>query len=136
MKHLEVVCALIINDDNEIFICKRGKGVLSGKWEFPGGKIEPSENKEHAIVREIKEELTASIEIIAYLGSSSYEYSDLDKPFSITMYGFLARLVKGNLILLEHTDAAWVKYSDFDKYDFAAADIELIKNIRNSQLLD
>ena len=130
MKHLEVVCALIVNSDNEIFICKRGKGQLAGKWEFPGGKVEELESKEHAIVREIKEELTGTIEVIKYLGVASHEYSDLEKPFGITMYAYLARLVNGNLVLTEHTDSKWVYYSEFDRFDFAQADVELIKVIK------
>lgn len=131
MKHFEVVCALIINDNGEIFICQRGKGSLKYKWEFPGGKIEENETQESAIVREIKEELTATIEVIKYLGVATYEYKELEKPFSITMYAYLARLVKGELVLSEHLASKWIHYSDFDKFDFAQADIELIKNIKN-----
>ena len=130
MKHLEVVCALIINNDKKIFICQRGKGQLAGKWEFPGGKVEPLESKEHAIVREIKEELTGTIEVIKYLGVASHEYIDLEKPFGITMYAYLARLIEGELLLTEHTDFKWVHYNEFDKYDFAEADIKLINEIK------
>ena len=131
MKHLEVVCALILNDNNEIFICKRGKGQLVGKWEFPGGKVEPLESKEHAVVREIEEELTAKIKLIKYLGFASYEYTNLEKPFGITMYAYLARLVEGKLVLTEHTDSIWANFNDFGNYDFAQADIELINEIKN-----
>ena len=117
--------------NNEIFICQRGKGQLTGKWEFPGGKVETFESKEHAIVREIKEELTATIEVIKYLGVASYEYTNLEKPFGITMYAYLTRLVDGELVLTEHTDSCWVHFEEFDKYDFAQADIELIKDIKH-----
>lgn len=130
MKHLDVVCALIINENNEIFICQRGKGQLASKWEFPGGKVEPSESKEHAIVREIKEELTGTIEVIKYLGFASHEYVNLEKPFGITMYAYFARLVDGKLVLTEHTDSKWVHYNEFGKYDFAEADIKLINEIK------
>ena len=129
MKHLEVVCALIINEQNEIFICQRGKGSLKYKWEFPGGKIEANESKEHAIIREIKEELSATIEVIKYLGAATHEYTELENPFSITMYAYLARLVKGELVLSEHLASKWIHYSDFDKFDFAQADIKLIREI-------
>nr|MCR5349403.1 NUDIX domain-containing protein [Acholeplasmatales bacterium] len=55
MKHIEVVCAIIVNDKNEIFVCKRGPGrALEGKWEFPGGKVEANETHEETIIREIK----------------------------------------------------------------------------------
>lgn len=131
MKHLEVVCALIINDKNEIFICQRGKGQLKYKWEFPGGKIEEGESKEHAIVREIKEELSGTIEVVRYLGFATHEYKELEKPFSITMYAYSAKLVEGDLILSEHIDSKYVHIDEFNTIDFAQADIKLIENIKD-----
>ena len=130
MKHLKVVCALIKNDNNEIFICQRGKGQLKYKWEFPGGKIEENESKEHAIVREIKEELSGTIEVVKYLGCAKHEYIDLEKPFGITMYAYLAKLVDGSLILSEHIDSKYLHIDEFDTVDFAEADIKLINIIK------
>ena len=70
MKHVEVVCA-IIKKDNKYFCCQRGTGrALAYKWEFPGGKIEPNETKEAALVREINEELKSLIKVIKYIGFS------------------------------------------------------------------
>lgn len=93
MKHVEVVCAIIRNSNNEIFVCRRGPGrALEGKWEFPGGKVESNETHEETIVREIKEELDSIIEPIKYIGVVDHEYTDIEKPFSITMYGYECKL--------------------------------------------
>lgn len=131
MKHIEVVCAIIINENNEVFVCKRGPGrALEGKWEFPGGKVESNETHEDTIIREIKEELDSNILPIKYIGKNYHEYNDLDKPFSITMYGYICKLESGNLTLSEHTEKKWVNINDLEFIDFADADkpfIEMIK---------
>lgn len=127
MKHVEVVCALIQREDGKIFCCKRGPGrALANKWEFPGGKIEQDETKEEAIVREIKEELKSDIAVIKYIGVSNHDYVDLENPFSITMYAYLCKLIKGNLELTEHIDSCYASVEGMKLMDFAAADIFLI----------
>ncbi len=127
MKHIEVVCALIQNEQGKIFCCKRGPGrALANKWEFPGGKIEQNETKEEALVREIKEELKSDIEIIRYIGISNHEYLDIEKPFSITMYAYLCRLVNGGLELTEHIDSCYADINEMKLMDFAAADIPFV----------
>lgn len=129
MKHVEVVCALIQNDDGKIFCCQRGPGrALEGKWEFPGGKIEPNETQEQAIVREIKEELKSKIEVIKYIGVSNYDYTELEKPFSITMYAYLCKLISGNLALTEHISSKWCTVNEMMQMDFAAVDDILVNS--------
>ncbi len=130
MKHYEVVCALIENENGEIFACKRGPGkALANKWEFPGGKIEEGESHEETIIREIKEELNSKIEPIEYIGQSDYEYKDIYpyEPFSITLYGYRCKLISGNLDLSEHTDYVWMKKEDLRRLDFALADIPFLE---------
>lgn len=134
MKHVEVVCAIIVNEKDEVFVCKRGPGrQLEGKWEFPGGKVESNETHEQTIIREIKEELDSLIDPIEYLGVVNHEYSSLDKPFNITMYGYKCRLIKGNLFLKEHVDSKWVKKEELKKVDFSDADIPFIKMINGNR---
>ena len=131
MKHVEVVCAVIRNDSNEIFCCKRGPGrALEGYWEFPGGKVEANETHEETIVREIREELKTTIEPIKYIGVSNYEYKDIEKPFSITMYAYECRLIQGELELTEHTEKKWVNVDDLKSINFAAADLPIVKMIK------
>ncbi len=130
MKHYEVVCALIQNDENKIFCCKRGPGrALEGKWEFPGGKVEAHETHEETIVREIKEELKATIRPLEYIGKSYYEYHNLSpyNDFSITLYAYKCRLIEGNLTLTEHTEARWSTIEEMKEMDFAAADKPFIE---------
>ncbi len=133
MKHYEVVCALIFNENDEVFICKRGPNrALCGFWEFPGGKVEEKETYEETIVREIKEELKGDIQPIEYIGESSYEYHNLApyNDFSITLYAYKCSLIKGPLVLTEHTDSAWVKKENLKDYVFANADRPIVELIQ------
>ncbi len=128
MKHYEVVCALIYNDEGKIFCCKRGPGkALEGYWEFPGGKVEPNEAHEETIVREIKEELKTTIGNLEYIGKSYYEYKDLEKPFSITLYGYKCIKLDGKLELTEHTESKWATIDEMKMMRFAAADVPFMK---------
>ena len=130
MKHVEVVCAVIKNDKGEIFCCKGGPGrALEGYFEFPGGKVESNETHEETIIREIKEELKTIVEPIKYIGVSNYEYNELEKPFSITMYAYECKLIKGKLELTEHTEKKWVKKEELDNIRFAPADLPIVKLI-------
>ena len=125
MKHVEVVCALIENEEGKIFCCKRGPGrALEGYWEFPGGKVEAHETHEETIVREIKEELKSDIIPLEYIGGSNYTYPDMPpyKGFSITMYAYRCKLVKGNLELTEHVEKAWKTKAEMKNMNFAEAD--------------
>lgn len=117
--------------EGKVFCCKRGPGrALANKWEFPGGKIERNETKGEALVREIKEELKSDIEVIRYIGTSNYEYTDLEKPFSITMYAYLCKLINGNLELTEHIDSCYASIDEMKVMDFAAADIPFINYLK------
>ncbi len=130
MKHYEVVCALIENENGEIFACKRERNeVLGDKWEFPGGKVEEGESHEETIIREIKEELNSVIEPIEYIGESKYDYENVYpyEPFSITLYAYKCKLVSGNLDLSEHSDYVWMKKEDLRRLNFSAADLAFLK---------
>ena len=123
MKHVEVVCAIIENDKDEVFICKRGAGrQLEEKWEFPGGKVEANESHEQTIIREIKEELNSIVDPYEYIGKVNYEYKNIEKPFSITLYGYRCVLLNGKLELSEHTASKWINKKDLSTVDFSDAD--------------
>ena len=122
MKHVEVVCAIIVNSKNEVFCCKRGPGALEGFWEFPGGKVEPNETLEETIIREIKEELSSTVKPIKYVGSVYHEYNNIEKPFAITLHGYVCDLIEGELSLSEHTEKKWVAKKDLAALEFAEAD--------------
>ena len=133
MKYVEVVCAIIVNSFNEVFITKRGPGrPLSGKWEFPGGKVELNETYEETIIREIKEELSSLIIPIKYVGKVYHEYSSLEEPFFFSLHGYICKVKEGNLVLNEHTDSRFISVDKLKEVDFAEADkpfIEMIKDI-------
>ena len=101
--HYEVVAA-IIRKDSKIFCCQKGnKGECAYKWEFPGGKIEPGETHEQALIREIKEELNCIIKVNNFITTINYEYN----TFSVTLHFYLCELVEGMPILIEHKNSMW-----------------------------
>ena len=124
--HYEVVCAVIIKDDL-VFCCKRnGKGECAYKWEFPGGKIEPGETKEEALLREIKEELNSKIKINKYLTTINHEYN----TFNLTMHVYICELISGNPELLVHTESTWCSKDELIKLDFAEADYKFLDKVK------
>ena len=120
---LHVTCA-IIRRNNTILICQRSASMkLPLKWEFPGGKIEPGESKEDCLMREIKEELGIDIKVGPALNMVEYHYPE----FAICLYPFECLLVGGKLHLTEHAQAIWVDYNELLNYDWAAADLPIVK---------
>lgn len=125
MKIIEVSAAIIIKD-NKIFITERGYGEFKDFWEFPGGKLEENESKENALIREIKEELNAEIEIDKYLGKVEYDYSS----FYLKMHCFIAHLKNNQYTLLEHEAAKFISIEELDSVDFLPADKLILNKIK------
>lgn len=121
MKTIEVVAA-IIYDNDKIFVTQRGYGEFKGGWEFPGGKIENGETKEEALVREIHEELEATVNVNKLLHTVEYDYPQ----FHLTMYCYMCTIKSGELILKEHSAAKWLSINEIDSVDFLAADLEIV----------
>ena len=103
MKTIEVVAA-IIHHDGKILATQRGYGDFKDGWEFPGGKMEAGETAEHAIVREIEEELNVEIQPEKLLHTVEYDYPN----FHLTMHCFISVITKGTIELIEHEDAKWL----------------------------
>ena len=113
------VVAAIIKKDNHFLIVKRNrKKHLGLKWEFPGGKVQENETFEEALIREIKEELNIKISLQDKLAEEKYK----DEKIDIVLHYFLCTQEDGTIELNEHEDLAWVEKKDFDKYDFAEGD--------------
>lgn len=113
------VVAAAIEKDGKIFCAQRPEGKsLGGYWEFPGGKLEERESPEEALIREIHEELNSQIEIISFVNEASYDY-DFG---TVVMKTFHARLVSGNLDLLEHQDSAWLEPNRLKTLNWAPVD--------------
>ncbi len=128
MKTIEVVAAIIKND-NKIFVTRRGYGEFENMWEFPGGKIEVGETKEEALIREIKEELELDIEIINYLTTVDYDYSN----FHLTMHCFICNINGGELHLNAHNSAKWTTLKELDNLNWVPADVLVIEKLKENE---
>lgn len=124
MKTIRVVAAIII-DEGKIFATQRGYGEFKGGWEFPGGKIEPNETPEAAIVREIKEELDTEVQVIELLDTVEYDYP----KFHLSMDCFVCQVRSGDLVLKEHEAAVWLTKDTLYSVDWLPADRVLIEKI-------
>ena len=123
---LIVTCAIMIRE-RKILICQRSSTMsLPLKWEFPGGKVEPGEDEETTIVREISEELHLDIEVVKQLDPVEHDYPD----FRIRLVPFIAHVVGGELLLEEHADARWVAMEDLGRYDWAPADVPIVEQLK------
>ena len=125
MKTVKVVAAIIIHN-NRIFATQRGYGDFKDGWEFSGGKIEPGETPQQALVREIKEELDTEIEVGDYLETVEYDYPN----FHLSMDCFFCTIKMGDLVLREHEAAKWLKVETLDDVDWLPADKVLIEQIK------
>lgn len=134
MKIIEVCAAIIINN-NKILLTQRGYGEYKDKWEFPGGKIEENETKEETIIREIKEELDASIKVEKFLTKVEYDYTS----FYLKMNVFITSLTSSHLLFKEHESYKWIdinELNDLDALDLLPADrliIPYLKDYLNSK---
>lgn len=130
MKTIEVVAA-IIEHEGKILATQRGYGEFQGGWEFPGGKVEAGETPEEAIVREIQEELSATIEVDRFVTTVDYDYD----TFHLTMHCYLAHVAQGHLQLLEHSAAKWVSAETIDEPAWLPADIAVVEAIKSQGIL-
>ena len=122
-KHIEVVAA-IIQKGSAILATQRGYGDLKDGWEFPGGKVEPGEAHDEALIREIKEELQADINVGERL--ITVNYNGYEK-FDLTMYCYLCTLTEdSHVTLLEHEAAKWLTKETLYSVDWLPADIEAV----------
>lgn len=123
-RQIEVVAAVILRD-NEILATQRGYGEWEGWWEFPGGKMQPGESCEQALVRELREELDTLIAIDRFLTTVDYDYPD----FHLTMHCFLCHLADGSFTLKEHHAARWLDATHLQTVQWLPADQDLIANL-------
>ena len=122
----EVVAALIWDGD-KFMICQRpahkARGLL---WEFVGGKVEPGETKEQALIRECQEELAVTLEVGEVFMDVVHEYPDLTVHLTL----FHARIAEGVPQKLEHNDIRWIAVDEIDQYVFCPADEKISKRLK------
>ena len=140
MKTIRVVAAVIRCED-KIFATARGYGEFKGQWEFPGGKIEPGETPQQALVREIKEELETDIKVGELIGTIEYDYpafhlsmdcfwSPLQSFAPVLIHCFWCEVIEGKLVLKEAEDAKWLSKDELDSVQWLPADITLIERLK------
>ena len=121
----EVVAALIWDKD-QFMICQRpahkARGLL---WEFVGGKVEPGESKEAALIRECQEELAVTLSVGDVFMEVVHEYPDITVQLTL----FHATIAEGVPQKLEHNDICWITPAEIPQYDFCPADVEILDKI-------
>ena len=123
-KKINVVAAVIRKGDM-VFATQRGYGNYKDWWEFPGGKIETGESPQDALVREIQEELGATIAVDEFLITVDYDYPE----FHLTMDCFWCHVEEGDLTLLEHEASKWLPVNHLRQVDWLPADVMVIEEI-------
>ena len=120
------VVAAVIEKDGRVLIAKRQQGdMLAGKWEFPGGKIDPGETAEEALKRELREELNIETEVADFICSSLYDYEHL----SVELLAYRVKHISGDITPHVHDEVRWVLPDDLCSYDFPAANIEIVRRL-------
>ena len=130
-KYVRVVAAVIRDPKRHpgrIFATARGYGEYKGWWEFPGGKIEAGETPEEAIVREIREELAATIRVSELFLTVEYDY----ERFHLSMDCFYAEVAAGKLTLREAAEARWLAPEEFGDVRWLPADREVVRRMMDA----
>jgi len=123
-KTIYVVGAVIVKD-RKVLATQRGYGDYAGWWEFPGGKIEPGEDPETALVRELNEEIIAAISVDSYLGTAEYDYP----KFRASLCCYLCDIKGDDITLLEHSSAKWLGREDIHSVKWLGADLPIIEKL-------
>lgn len=122
---LEVVAALV-RDGERFLICRRPENkARGGQWEFAGGKVEPGESRQQAIIREFREELDVELEAGEVLADVEYRYPEI----AVHLFLLEAKIASGKLKKLEHSETAWVTAREAAEYDLCPADRILLEKI-------
>lgn len=131
MKTIKVVAAVIcdsLGNKRQVYATERGYGEFEGGWEFPGGKVEPGESNDIALIREIQEELDVYIIVGDLITTVEYDYP----TFHLSMDCYWAEVKSGDLTLKEANAAKWLTKDQLDSVEWLPADIELVEIIRRN----
>lgn len=125
MRTVEVVGALIWDQD-KFLICQRpatkSQGLL---WEFAGGKVEPGESKRQALIRECMEELDIRLQVNDVFMETTYQYPDIFVRLTV----FNATIFSGKPRKIEHNDIRWITIAETPDYQFCPADIGVLRKL-------
>jgi 8-oxo-dGTP diphosphatase len=128
-----IVAAVIERSDRRILIGQRRRNDTSPlKWEFPGGKIEEGETPEAALARELREELSATLEKCVELGRVRHRYSGMSEELEIRFYA--ASIEEGEIMPNEFEQIVWALPKELGNYDFLAANSQLIAQLATGRV--
>jgi 8-oxo-dGTP diphosphatase len=124
-----VACALIDPDGRVLLAQRPADKAMGGLWEFPGGKMEPGETPESALIRELREELGIAVKeaCLAPFTFASHAYTD----FHLLMPLYVCRRWEGTPQPLEHAALRWVRPTDMSSYPMPPADLPLLPMLRD-----
>ena len=130
-KHITEVVAALIWKGQKFMICQRpahkARALL---WEFVGGKVEPGETKEQALIRECQEELAITLSVGDVFMDVVHKYPDITVHLTL----FNATIAEGTPQKLEHNDIRWIAPNEIPEYEFCPADEEILKVINRHYL--
>lgn len=117
---IQVVCAIIVRENRAVLVCQRAPGShLGGLWEFPGGKVEPGESPEAALIREMREELAIEVRCGRALSPVEWDYG----RGAMRLLPYLCRITAGEPRALEHAALRWCCCEEFSALEWAPADV-------------
>ncbi len=122
LKTIEVVAGVIRNEAGEVLATRCPLHKHNGGWEFPGGKIEPGELPQAAVVRELQEELNVRVQVGSLLHTIEWDYP----TFHLRMFCYACTLAGGELSLREHTESRWLNRDSLHSVDWLPADVDLL----------
>ena len=123
---VEVVAALIWQGER-FLICQRPANKARALlWEFVGGKVEPGESREEALIRECREELAVDVSVGDLFMEVTHQYPDITVHLSL----FHSVISAGEPKLLEHNDLRWITVDEIDRFQFCPADVEILEKLK------
>jgi 8-oxo-dGTP diphosphatase len=126
-----IVAAAVVIEGGRVLLTQRAEGKhLGGLWEFPGGKLEPGESPEKALVRECREECGIEIAVADILDVTFHRYSDKD----VLLLFYRCSIVSGQVRHLQVEDHAWVDPQELDRYELPPADAQVTARLQALRL--
>ena len=125
----QVTAAILIRNGKILIAKRKADDRQAGKWEFPGGTVEPNESPETCLKREMQEEFGIEVSVGKFFGESIYHYDH----GAIKLLAYLTSFVSGNLAPKDHSAFRWVSTEQLSDFDFAPADIPLVEKLQRSE---
>ena len=123
---IPVLAAVIFDSDGRVLIAQRKPKLHQElKWEFPGGKLKPTESPENCLTREIKEELGIKISIQRLFSAVNFSYSEKN----IILLAYISKFVSGDFTLSDHQEVRWVPIKQLSNFDLSPADIPIVEKL-------